>query len=122
MQGMSEFKKGDEVLANVNGKWIHAKVQDVSPVSGGVVAGCGIVYGQTANESVYTWVADKFLMKLPPVGTPEPVKAGDIVWLRSGGPDMTVSSINNGIASCCYFNANTLVSCLIGVAALKKKG
>lgn len=33
------------------------------------------------------------------------LKAGDVVQLKSGGPQMTIHAINNDVATCVWFEA-----------------
>ena len=34
-------------------------------------------------------------------------KAGDLVWLKSGGPQMTIESVDEPYATCVWFEKNT---------------
>lgn len=53
----------------------------------------------------------------------EEIKAGDIVYLKSGGPKMTVGAIDEGreIAECTWFQKNLVENESFYVATLTKK-
>lgn len=48
-----------------------------------------------------------------------PFKASDVVVLRSGGPKMTIKSIEGDIALCAWFIENRLEEASIEIAAIK---
>jgi uncharacterized protein YodC (DUF2158 family) len=50
----------------------------------------------------------------------ETIKAGDVVKLRSGGPSMTVSWIENDEAYCEWFLANKLEGAKFNLTSLVK--
>lgn len=50
-----------------------------------------------------------------------PIKAGDVVEMKSGSPIMTVESVNkHGMALCCHFVGNQLLRVGINTQSLEK--
>ena len=51
------------------------------------------------------------------------IKTGDIVWLKNGGPSMTVRSLlkNNRFATCDWFDGNKLFSNAFDIEQLTNK-
>lgn len=54
----------------------------------------------------------------------EELKHGDIVILKSGGPQMTLDQCASGVAKCVYFrDTNDCVQyCTVSITSLKKFG
>jgi len=51
------------------------------------------------------------------------IKPGDIVWLKNGGPSMTVRSLlkNNRFATCDWFDGNKLLTGTFSIDQLTDK-
>lgn len=52
--------------------------------------------------------------------TEEPFKAGDVVFLNSGGPDMTIESVSPDGAMCVWFDSKRQRERLFAVAMLQR--